>query len=353
MTVYIAAAGFCSALGADLHSSWLAYQAGISGYQQSSFATKFNQNALIAGVPESLIRATLPGCEAMQEVSSTVDRRAKILNYAFEDLISQTGLDVELPAYLLQHELEQGLDNIELDSFKEIVDGLVMPIDPERLLPIPLGRASFAEAVLQFERSDLVNALVVATHDPLDYDWLERLDREDRLKAAGVMDGFAPGECGVVILLTKEAERAKKFSPNPLSIHSIEIAKGTGRDSHTLPIDSSTLYTCERRSLEADSERLIHSVFSSHNGESYWNRSMSLSGIRLNSKFVEDYPTIYPAEYLGDTACSAGAVCVLWAALHLKIHVSSAALPSEHALIQLQSDNGWCASAIVSSLSPS
>ena len=352
MTVYLAGAGLCSSLGATLDASWLAYRAGVSGYQQSSFPTKINQSALLASVPDSLIRATLPGCEAMQDVTTTTDRSAKILNYAFEDLIGQTGLDVELPTYVLQHEPEQDFPNISVDTWKAIGEGLVMPFSLEETIGLPLGRAAFAEAVLQFERSAHTNALVIAAHAPLDYDWLEKLDGEDRLKAAGVSDGFVPGELGLAVILSKDKSRAQAFSPSPISISRVELMKGNGRYPGSASVNVSTLFSCEQRSLADMPDRGIRLISSTHNGESFWNRSMSLSRIRLADKFTKVCPTIYPAEFLGDAGCCAGALSALWAAMHLREIRGSDSSMASHALLQIQSDNGWCASSILSAFPP-
>jgi 3-oxoacyl-[acyl-carrier-protein] synthase I len=196
--------------------------------------------------------------------------------------------------------------------------------------PIRLGRAKFMLA----GGVDTYRDLYV----------LGTLDMEQRVKSAGNLDGFIPGEGAAFLLLADRGAAsgaglvpwgtvsAVMQAVEPGHLYSEEPYRGEGLGQ--------TFHQLAQAGALAEP---IQEVYSSMNGESHWAKEWGVARIRSNARFGAEHGIHHPAECYGDTGAASGPLMVALAAIGIKQGYSRAP-----ALVYGSSDRGQRAALAVS-----
>ena len=197
--------------------------------------------------------------------------------------------------------------------------------DVSRSRTYPLGRAAglvaLDDALTLIDRREAEYVLVGAVDSYLDTGLLEALDREGRLKAGALPDGFVPGEGAAFVLVAAAGAGRRQKSECLARISGIGRGRETGhiysQESHRgegLAAAFRALF--DAVPLEGPANR-IECVFSGLNGESFWAKEWGVAKIRSADRFREQFRVEHPADCMGDPGAALGLVMLGLAAFDL------------------------------------
>ncbi|WP_437755070.1 hypothetical protein [Sorangium sp. So ce1389] len=193
-------------------------------------------------------------------------------------------------------------------------------IDRARSRVLPAGRAGVflaLAAALEGLSARLYDHVVVGGVDTLlDLYLLGTLDLEERLRAAGVFDGFIPGEGAAFLVLARPGART---GGAPLSrVVSVGTAEEAGhRYNKGTPYRGEGLDAAMKAAFAAAPGEPVRTVYAGFNGEGFFAKEWGVAMARHRKKIAEDFVIEHPADCVGDAGAALGAMLVALAAMSL------------------------------------
>lgn len=314
-----------TAVGLSAPETAASVRAGIMRLAASNCQDRHGEPFTLAQVPE----AGLPDlAEPLTRERGLTSRERRLLRLGALPLaeglrpVAAAGRRVGLWLALPETETSRPLDPATfLARFARQTGGA---FEPGRSAAVPKGRAGGLLAIgaacqwIRDGEADFVLAGGVDTYRDLSV--LGTLDREERVKSSGHLDGFIPGEgAGVLLLAGARAARAADLLP-------LARLSPVGRDFEPGHLYSQEPYrgeglagACEEVFREGTLDEPVRTVYSSMNGESHWAKEWGVVLLRHRNRFDPAHGLHHPADCFGDTGAACGPLLVGLAALGLAL----------------------------------
>lgn len=292
-----------------------AVTAGISRLEESSIYNKqFNPMKLSLIPDESLpeLQETKTGYTSRQ------NRMLQLAIMAVSNLFQDRKL-APLPILLAGPEqlyTENTSPVIDREFVSILNSNIGGGIDMERVGLNLKGRAgglyALRDAILHMHKANMDEVLLVGVDSYLDLRLLACLDKEDRVMASGVMDGFFPGEGAAALLLTQNPK------PDSVKIHLPGIADEPGHRFSDEPYRGDGLSQAVNAAMTNAGRQNIQQIWCSLNGENFGAKEWGVSFSRNHNYFAEETLMNHPAEYFGDIGAAFGPTLIALAGAAMK-----------------------------------
>jgi len=347
--MFVAGMGVITPVGATTEMTAAAVKAGISAYQISDFFNKQQQPITLARIPDEIFTELDIEIDEGDVYGEVYDHVIKMSILALREAFAQVDIKKPVPLILSLPESKTSIDSIPLELLtKNILKQEDLLIDPAQIRSIATGRAGVIQS-LELAQRYLYEAgqdyVVIGGADCfLEYPILQELDKEQRLNAAGSMDGFAPGEGAGFLVVTRHVDSALKIDNKIISLNTPGIAQEPGH------MNSEEIYLGEGldksfKNALAGSNQPVSRVYSSMNGERFWAKENGVAMMRNKKYFHDKVITEHPADCYGELGCSTGAVLIALSTVQLFNEESE----FNH-LVYTSSDNEWRSSVVINKL---
>lgn len=349
--MYFANFACISAIGDNAETTLGAIDAQVSGYHAEDYRCQNGNSAIMATIEDGLFYDTLLDIDLTGPITTKMVRCAKMLAFAIQDLKQQVTLNQPATLIWLGSD-SSGPQQLSQTFVEEVMQELDAPVDTERLIMVNLGRAAGlyalrkAHELLHEQEHDYV--LLGCAESPMDNDWLDSLDARGRLKAEGVVDGFAPGEGAGFLLLARTPELARACQQNsnaPLhtvALHQPGISQSPAHWGNETENKGEALHGAMLKALQSvpENKRICDAIVCSLNGELFWMKEHRVALARLSTE-IGEAELYHPFEYCGDLGALSG-ILLLAQAAHL-------VQTQQHQSIMVysSSDNAWRSVAVV------
>ena len=308
--------GLTCAVGLRAAAAAVAVRAGLARFQESDTFDRRGQPFILARVPRDRL-PDLPEGTSLNPFETLLVRLAAAA--AREALASALRLPARLPLTLALPEPPPGLQPLLRDAscLQHLLK--VLELTPAFTRTITRGRAggllALADALAAIEGGEPY-ALAVAADSHDEPTLLAVLDREDRVRADGVYDGYIPGEAGAAILLAAPGTAARLGRPLLARLDAVATAVEPGHRYSDKPHRGDGLAAAIRQlcSLHPPGLR-ARTVYTSLNSESLFAKEWGVASIRNRDHLDEQARLEHPADCLGDTGAASGLLLTALAVL--------------------------------------
>jgi 3-oxoacyl-[acyl-carrier-protein] synthase-1 len=308
--------GLTCAVGLRARHAAAAVRAGLARFQESDTFDRRGQPFILARVPRHRL-PDLPEGSGLNPHESTLVRLAAAA--ASEALQPIAHPSPRVPLTL-------ALPEPHADVPPLVRDALCLHQLLKMLAPGPTaartisrrragGLLALADALAAIERGEPYALAVAAdTHD--DPTLLAALDREDRVRADGVYDGFTPGEAGAAVLLAAPGTAAR-LGRSPLArLDAVATADEPGHRYSSEPHRGDGLAAAIRGLFSVlPAAHKARTIYASLNSESLFAKEWGVATIRNRDHLDEHARLEHPADCLGDTGAASGLLLTVLAAL--------------------------------------
>lgn len=313
----IVGVGLTCAVGLRAPHAAAAVRAGLTRFQESETFDRRGQPIVLARVPRDRLPLApadsggLAPHEALLVRLATSAAREALQSTA--QLPSRLSLTLALPGP--HHELPPLVRPAA--CLQQLIRALALP--PTTAQTITRGRAgglvALAEALAAIERGEPL-ALAVAADSHDEPTLLAALDREDRIRADGVYDGFIPGEAGASILLATPGTAARLGRTALARIDAVATADEPGHRYSVEPHRGDGLAAAIHRLFSIHPPKLqARAIYASLNSESMFAKEWGVAHIRNRDHLDPHARLEHPADCLGDTGAASGLLLTALAAL--------------------------------------
>ena len=320
----IGALGMISALGLNAAQTCSSVRAGIERFSESSIYNRNFRPFTLGLLPSEALPPLVPELEDAN-LSARQIRMLRLAAPALAETLAGVPNPEQIPVILGAPDALTDRPNPLGDAFlSQLALQADIVFDLDRGKITPGGRAgcplALQEAVKFVQAGDCPLVVVGGVDTFLDLYLLGTLDAERRILGDDVMDGFRPGE-GACFLLIGTPDAVKKLGKKPLAvIDSIGFGVEKGHRYSDEPYKGDGLADAFRACFQnfGDSGKKIAAVFAGFNGESFHAKEWGVAYLR-NAQFFEDEPVMrHPADCLGDTGASLGALMLGLAAADIR-----------------------------------
>lgn len=325
---YIAGIGTITSIGADAPSTAAAVNAGVSGYQRSSFFNKQGKPMTLATVPTDVFSLVDIETDTGAYYSAQYDHIIKMAVIALSEALRSAAekqlIKHPVPLILALPEEREKKNYIPIDLLiHNLLKQAYLPLKQEWIHCLATGRAAGIQGL-----ELALNTLYEQGHDYVliggsDSYWnaarLGALDKDERVLASNRMDGFAPGEGAGFLLLTRHPEQALFHNNAIIALSPPGISEEPGYiyASPDKIYRGDGLDQAFKGALKDHSGADIQHTYSSMNGEHYWAKEFGVALLRNQSHFKDPTIMLHPADCYGDLGAAAGPALVGLAATHL------------------------------------
>lgn len=298
-------AGVLCPVGLDVAQAAASVRAQIHRKQEIGWLDLRNEQVVLGGVPDVVLRPLVPAVARAQPADSPL--RARLLQLAApalqEALQAAAAAGARAPALLLAGPpaLGEAEPLVDVAFLRELGAQAAVELDLSASR-VTSGRAGVFTALgwaaqLLEGKHELV--VVGGVDSYADGQRLGDLEREGRLQTTGPQDAFTPGE-GAAFLLVTTRTLARHAGWRPLAlISALEQAREPGHWYSEEPHRGDGLAAAITRLLPAGSGPIGH-VVTSLNGERMFSREWGVAMVRNHESFTDPLQLEHPAEFTGD-----------------------------------------------------
>jgi 3-oxoacyl-[acyl-carrier-protein] synthase-1 len=308
---WVAGIGMVTAVGACTAQTASSVRAGISMYRGGPVQNKRFEPMTLALAPDSVLPPLAERLAGTEKLTSRQIRMLRLGHPALLEALDNLPEQHTQPVPLFVSGPEPvpgsaGVGSVFLNLLAAQAD-VVLDLHESRLFTT--GRAGGMQAlqaaldVLSAGRHPFV--LVGGVDSYLDLNLLATLDREDRVLADGVMDGFAPGEGAAFLLLCSDTARQTLPATPKVRIHAPGLALEAGHRYSEETYTGDGLANALSMSLQALDDMPVRTILSSMNGENFGAKEWGVALIRNSGRIDPDYRFEHPAECFGDSGAAA------------------------------------------------
>lgn len=306
--VEVVAMEMLTPIGANAEQTATSVRAGISAYQASSTLNKQLNPMTMALVPEE----ALTGLNDKLTKLPLTSRQRRMLQLAaspLQLLFESFPLQSPVPLVLACPEKLPGRRSVVSDKFLsqlQLQADVILDLDNSYVFPH--GRAAglhALEAAMQMIEQGISQYVIVGAVDSYhDLELLGILDKEDRVLAEGVMNGFAPAEGAAFMLIQAATENSN------VRVYPPGIAKETGHRYSDAPYRGEGLAEAVSDALSQLPDKQIRTVMAGFTGENFSAKEWGVSAIRNSGKIDNEHMMVHPADCFGDTGASLGLILI-------------------------------------------
>ena len=340
LRAYIAGAGTVTAIGGDSNMNYHSVKAGISGYQSANYFTQSDEHISMALVPEKALPPLLNEFNVRGELSFRVRRILRMCHVAAEEAMAGFTGKTTIPLIFAAPTNEVSLsEQFPARFIHYLAEQTGLPIDPRISRLIGTGRSGVLDALalaLRYLYEGDFESILIGGGDSYQHtELLAALDKEARILAPGVMNGFAPGEGASFVLLTRDPSGALRTETHLLSLRPPGVANEPGHLFSNEPYRGDGLAQAFKQALATSAgEVKICDIYSSMNGEQYWAKEYGVARMRHQDYFEEAATLHHPADCYGDLGAATGA-----ALINLAVQAQLNGQPAKPSLIYCSSDH--------------
>lgn len=324
----LAATGMITPVGFNTITTTAAVRAGHNAYFESEFFNRDYNPMLIAKVPDT---ALPPLHKKLWHAEGLGDRQRRLLQlvvHALADVVAVSPPTQSLPLFLAGPETLPGCPTALPANFIEHVmtqTGVEFHRPDCRLLTT--GRAGGLHAVelafRYFEQTSSDYVLIGGVDSYQDRFLLEKLDKEDRILAQDIKDGFAPGEAASFLLLATQRGVGALKQPPLAAVYRPGFANEAGHQYSQAPYLGDGLAVAFSTAIAQGNGEPIRTVYSSMNGEHFWAKEHGVAMTRNYLHMDEKVMHEHPADCFGDLGAACGPVMIGMAAMGMQQGYSS------------------------------
>ena len=320
--------GLVTSVGMGAAQTAACVQAGLDGFEESAIMNARDQPLVMALLPDDVLPPLSTALEQAAALGARESRMLRLATPAIDEIILGMPDTIEqgdIPVLVATPESHPALSRPLSDRFMHHLEAQSdIGLDWQRSKAFPNGRAgafrAIQEALELFVRGESDYALIGGIDTPLDLMLIASLDREGRLLAQGVMDGFIPGEGAGFILLGREEDEAIEGLRPLARIVATAAGHEVGHRYAADPYRGDGLAEAFATVLSADTplERAVQTAYASFNGESFFAKEWSVASIRSGEPISTEIDVRHPADCFGDLGAAMGTVMLGLAALGIE-----------------------------------
>jgi len=317
--MYIAAADMLTPVGSDAKTSVAAVVAGISRYQVSNYYNKNMDAMTLALVPED----ALPALNKKIDSSFGITMRQKrLIQLATNPIIQIIESFPTLEKVALFLAGPEAIPDCAAPLGNDIFEKLNTQLEKDLFRPqskvINTGRAGGIEVIdmafKYLEQSGEHFVMVGGVDTYKDPYLLGTLDRDERVLARNIGDGFVPAE-GAGFLLLVSDKIVHKLDNKPLAeLYRPGLGKESGHRYSTEAYQGEGLNTAFNMAIENAQGRLVKSIYASLNGENFGAKELAVASMRSAPAVNADTQVHHPADCFGDIGAAFAPVMLALAA---------------------------------------
>jgi 3-oxoacyl-[acyl-carrier-protein] synthase-1 len=317
---WVCGIGLATAVGDSTAQTASSVRAGICRYQQGAVLNRQFRPMTLALLPEPALPAlaTEPAGFTSRQV-----RMLRLAKLALPQALAGATKVQRVPLVLAGPETLPERPPAITDAFLDaLVAEVLAPIDRANSTLLATGRAGGLQALAR-----AVELLGGGKHDHvlfggvdswLDLHLLGTLDRDGRVLAEGIMDGFAPGEGAGFVLLCNDRARAALHRDARVRIDPPGLADEPGHRYSAEPYTGAGLAQAVAAALAQADGTPIGTVLASLNGESLGAKEWGTAHARNTASLGTAYRIEHPADCFGDVGAAFGPILVGLAAVGMQ-----------------------------------
>lgn len=324
--MYIAGIGMVTPLGLNTAMTSAAVRTGVSAYAETEYTGQQGLLVTMAAVPAAVFDEVEADIEEGGCYDTCHDRILKMAIIAIREACSHQSTKQPVPLLLTKPEVSTDTGKIDSEGLVPLLPTLEQNCKPwisaQQCRMFYSGRAAGMEAIgfafryLYDQPNDFV--LIGGSDSYRDYARLKPLSDANRLKVASCLDGFAPGEAGGFLLLTRRPELALVKNGHVIALNVPGITEEPGHFHSKEPYRGDGLDQAFKMALGNDpAPNAIHSIYSSMNGEFHWAKEYGVAYMRNRNAFKDPVGTEHPADCYGDLGAATSPILIALAAEHL------------------------------------
>jgi len=304
-----------SPVGLGAEPTAAAVRAGVSRFEECEIRDQHLEPFVLSTVPDELL---CPAPAESEDGSSLSPREQRMLRLAAPALLeAMTGSpgNAPTPLYLALPETLPGHESTVGPQFLARLAGQSEDaLDIERSRVFPNGRAgaflALAQALTDLSRAPEPSILVGGVDSFLDEGLLTALDREGRVLAEDVGDGFIPGEGAGFVLVVRPDSTGDSLAPPLARVDAVATGQEPGHRYGAEPYRGEGLAEMIQNLLASPNipDLPIRSVMAGFNGEFFGAKEWGVTLIRNSDSFATDLEMFHPADSFGDTGAAHGAL---------------------------------------------
>jgi len=300
--------------GANTPMTAAIVRAGLNRYQESSYYNKDRKPMKMACVPEEALPPLNKKLLSVPGFTPRYQHVVRLSDLPLKECLSIYTSDEPVPLFLA---LSESLPNSAEKIPASLLDCLILQsgvkIDRRNSRLLATGRAGGLQAIdiafKYFQATGKGFALIGGVDTcKFNLQRLSNLDREDRILAEGVMDGFAPGEAAGFLLLVSEEAQAKYRLPSHLTVYQSGFGTEAGHRYSNEPYKGDGLAEAFQNAIAQRPHVPIDVIYSSMNGENHWAKEYGVAMTRNNNVFADNIKLEHPADCIGDIGAAFGPV---------------------------------------------
>jgi len=313
---YIAGTGTITALGGDTNTSYHAVRADISSYRSVEYFTRQRERITMALVPDGALPPLQDDLDIRGKASFRYRRILRMCHVAATQAMATYTGKTPIPVFFSAPANDVGLNEpLPKRIIHDLHQQTGLLIDPAASRLMGTGRSGVLNALdLAFRYlydTDAECVLIGGGDSYQNSELLAALDKEGRILAPGVMNGFAPGESAAFVLLTRNPALALRSATHLPSLLTPGIANEPGHLFSDEPYRGDGLDQAFKSALAAyDGDINIGNIYSSMNCEHYWAKEYGVAITRNANAFDNEFEIHHPADCYGDLGAATGAVLI-------------------------------------------
>ncbi len=317
--------GLVTAVGMGSAQTAACVLAGLDGLEETAILNARLQPLVMGLLPESSLPPLAAQLEEVDGLDPRPRRMLRLAVPALDEVVSalpESVRSAEIPLLVATPERHPEMSEPIPEAFldhRALQSGL--DLDWSRSRTFETGRAgvyrAVEEALGMLARREIDRVLVGGIDTPLDLNLLALLDREGRLLAPGVMDGFLPGEGAGFLLLGRDGSDVLDGLVPIARIAAAAVGHEPGHRRSDEPYRgdglAGTFSTLFSRSGPLD--RPVQTAWLGLNGESFPAKEWSVASIRSSQEISSEVDVRHPADCFGDIGAALGPVMLGLASL--------------------------------------
>lgn len=318
----ILAAGMVTSVGLDAVRTAAAVRAGLSRFHESAIQDRRGEPIVLATVPDADLPRLHPSLAQDPRMTPRHGRMLCLAASALREALQPVSRAERVPLLLSLPEDLPGRRPFGAPSFLRWL-GVQADLELawDRSAVFSLGRAggiaALEEALRRLSGLSDSHVLVGGVDTHLDRGLLDALDREGRLRGAGRMDGFTPGEGAGFVLVAPVGSAARDGRAPLASIDAAAMGREPGHRYSEEPYLGDGLDAALRALFAALPEDIgkVRTVHAGLNGEHFHAKEWGVAAIRHAGRLAEDLAVEHPADCLGDPGAALAPLLIGLAAL--------------------------------------
>ena len=308
---WISGIGMMTPVGGCTAQTTASVRAGISLYQESSIYNKHFEPMTMALIPDDILPELKEEVASYPIFSSRQIRMLKLAQPALLEAIEALPEDqnMPIPLFLAGPETIPERPRSITDMFPNLlITQTEANLDKNISVLFPTGRAGGMQALQAaldyLDSGEQDFALIGGVDSYLDLYLLAILDRDNRVLASGIMDGFAPGEGAAFLLLCNDRARMALANKPTVRINRPGMAEETGHRHSDITYTGDGLAKAMTIALQAGDSTRVKTILSSMNGENMSAKEWGVAFARNSPSIDSDFRLEHPADCLGDTGAA-------------------------------------------------